>query len=456
MNRRGIAASLLALALGGCFIEAPPNPEFTPLPETRPEQIEQVVFLVGDAGEAQLATSPVMVRVQQEVERWSTALAREEGVSVLLLGDNAYPVGIREPSDPYRPEDSLHLRAQAEMVNGPNARRWRNRGYFIAGNHDWGQSYGLEGLRRIRNQAEMLDKFAAEGMRVDLYPEAGLPGPAVVDAGENVRFVFMDTHWWLQADRNNSLRDTVFFNVDQILRNSGNRAVLFVLHHPFSSGGPHGGPVPLWRGFGILWLLNKTGSLVQDMNSPVYRELQGGMENLFKQIGRPLIAIGGHDHSLQVIEQDAPEKPQWTLVSGSASKVSSVGPARGMKFAADKPGFMKLAFRKDGGGRAERVRRRPRLAALRGRRGRGRHPVHGGGLGEVRGGLFLTAPSAPHHDGRSGHPDGSVRNLPGGRRPPAPLPLRGLSPIVGGTPLRCGSSRRPRKAGDPRLPFRRK
>jgi hypothetical protein len=225
--------------------------------------------------------------------------------------------------------------------------RWRNRGFFVAGNHDWGNLYGLEGLRRIRNQEQMLDAYGNRP-RVDLYPEAGLPGPQVVDAGEGVRFVFLDTHWWLQASHDHILRDTVFFNVREILRGSADRALVFVSHHPFVSGGTHGGPVPIWRGMGLLWLLNKTGSLVQDLNSPVYRELQGGLEQLFREIHQPLIYAAGHDHSLQVIEGIGPEKPQWSLVAGSASKTGDVGPAPGMRVGLDLPGYMRLAFRRDG------------------------------------------------------------------------------------------------------------
>ena len=336
-----------ALLLAACVREPPP-PEFTPLPDARPQQIEQVVFLVGDAGKALFATSPLMVRMQQEAERWSAALARPEAVSVIYLGDNVYESGVHDVGDIRRPEDSLHLRSQIDVLAGPEFKRWRNRGFFVAGNHDWGNLYGVEGLTRIKNQEAMLKGFEKEGIRAALYPGAGVPGPTVIDSGRDVRFVFLDTHWWLQADHLDLLRDTVFFSVNQILRQSQDRSLVFVSHHPFSSGGAHGGPVPLWRGFGILWLLKKTGSLVQDLNSPVYRELQGGLEKLFEDIRRPLIYVGGHDHNLQVIEQDRPNRPQWTLVSGSASKTSDVGPTEGMRYGDDLPGFMMLAFRMDG------------------------------------------------------------------------------------------------------------
>ena len=344
MRARGVLLALLPLA--ACVKEVP-EPDFTPIPAADAAVVDQVVFLVGDAGEALFASTPLMPHLQTEVERWSAALAREEAVSVLFLGDNVYPAGIHDVGDLRRAQDSLHLDAQIQVMSGPHAIRWSNRGFFVAGNHDWGNLYGLPGLERIRNQERMLDAFGNRP-RVDLYPEAGLPGPQVVDAGDAVRFVFLDTHWWLQAGHDHILRDTVFFNVGEILRGAGDRAIVFASHHPFVSGGTHGGPVPIWRGLGLLWLLNKTGSLVQDLNSPIYRELLGGLEELFRDIRQPLIYAAGHDHSLQVIEGIGPEKPQWSLVTGSASKTGDVGPAPGMRFGADQPGYMRLAFRRDG------------------------------------------------------------------------------------------------------------
>lgn len=341
------ALATAALLIGACITPVPPS-KFTPLPEAQPQGIDQVIFFVGDAGLSLWDTSPLMRRLRQETERWSAALARPEAVSVVFLGDNAYEAGVHDVGDPRRPLDSLHIRAQVEVLTGPNVQRYRNRGFFIAGNHDWGNLYGAAGLQRIRNEESLLQGFAKSGIRVGLYPKAGEPGPTVVDAGRDARFVFLDTHWWLQADHLDILRDTVFFNVNQILRQSRDRSLIFVSHHPFESGGQHGGPVPIWRGFGVIWLLKKTGSLVQDLNSPVYRELQAGLEKLFKEIGHPLIYVGGHDHNQQVFEENRPEAPQWTLVTGSGSKHTGVGAVPNLKFGVQKPGFMMLGFRNDG------------------------------------------------------------------------------------------------------------
>ena len=73
----------LVLASASCMKPAP-EPAYTPIPAAPPAELQQVVFLVGDAGVGTLETSPLLVRLAQEVERWSGDLGREEGVSVVF------------------------------------------------------------------------------------------------------------------------------------------------------------------------------------------------------------------------------------------------------------------------------------------------------------------------------------------------------------------------------------
>jgi len=80
----------------------------------------------------------------------------------------------------------------------------------------------------------------------------------------------------------------------------------------------------------------------------VYRELLLGMKDVFSRAGRPLIWAGGHDHSLQVVEDVAPDEPFWSLVSGAGSKVTDVAYTRGMRYGDDVPGYMRLLFMRDG------------------------------------------------------------------------------------------------------------
>jgi len=80
-TRRWHPAALAALAalgvLAGCAVPEPAPAEWTPLPDPDPAEVEAVVFLVGDAGDALPGRSPVMARLQAGVERWSADLARD-------------------------------------------------------------------------------------------------------------------------------------------------------------------------------------------------------------------------------------------------------------------------------------------------------------------------------------------------------------------------------------------
>jgi hypothetical protein len=349
-DRRRTLATLAFAALLVVFSACrrpPPGAPQTRLEEPNPDSVESVVFLIGDAGEAVAGTSPVVARLHRDVEAWAGGLARDSAVAVIFLGDNVYPVGVRDPSDPFHAEDTLRLRAQIDVLGGPNARRFRTPGYFIAGNHDWGNMIGGSGLRRLANQQERIDAAREHGVAVRLVPAAGQPGPQVVDLGSALRVLFMDTHWWLQEPSARNRRQ-VLGAVEQAILTAGGRHVMIAAHHPFVSGGAHGGPMPIWEGLGILWLLRQTGSLVQDLNSVVYRELLSGLKQVFARVGPPLIFAGGHDHSLQVIADVEPDEPLWSLVSGAGSKVTEVTYVGGMQYADDAGGFMRLTFMRDG------------------------------------------------------------------------------------------------------------
>jgi hypothetical protein len=343
-------AALLVTAVvasPGCRVPLP-NPAPPPLDEPAPDQVESVLFLIGDAGEGPAGTSPVITRLQQEVEAWSSGLARDSAVTVIFLGDNVYPVGVRSSTDPFFAEDTLRLRGQLDVVAGPKAREYHTSAYFIAGNHDWGNLIGPAGLRRLRNQEDRIEAAHRSGLRTRLVPAAGEPGPAVVDLGARVRLIFLDTHWWLQSREPESKLE-VLAGVEEALRTADGRDVVIAAHHPFVSGGAHGGPVAIWEGLGIIWLLRQTGSLVQDLNSAVYKELLLGLRQVFSRAGRPLLYAGGHDHSLQVLEDRAEDEPIWTLVSGAGSKVTEVAHVAETVYAEDVSGFMQVTFLRDGG-----------------------------------------------------------------------------------------------------------
>lgn len=342
--RHGIAA-VLALLLAGCKKELPDLPRQL-LPEPAAAEVETVLYLVGDAGNGTLERSPLIRALRADVERWAGLLRRDTAVVVLYLGDNIYPKGLHPADHASYSQDSAYLQSQVHVLAGPNARRW-GLGYFMAGNHDWGEARGPDGVDRLQNQEQFLARRAAEGVPVTLEPEAGEPGPALIDIGARLRLLIYDTAWWMLAtDQSRKVR--VFQQTEDALRSARDRTVVFASHHPYASGSSHGGHVQFWKTVGVRFLLARSGAILQDLNSLPYREFTSSLREAFR-VGPPFIWAGGHDHSLQVIRNDELNEPTWALVSGSASKVSRVGHYPGMEYRHAAPGYMKLFFKRDGG-----------------------------------------------------------------------------------------------------------
>jgi hypothetical protein len=328
--------------------KAVPLPEPTNLvPEPPASQVDNVVILVGDMGDALWDRSPLPHRMAGEVERWSRALRNDSSVTVLFLGDNIYPRGLRtEPQ--FFAVDSSHLQAQVDILGGPNARQYSSFGLFIAGNHDWGLNPGPIGEQRVRNQEEFIARRRAGGVRVQLLPKAGTPGPGIVDVGRKLRFILLDTAWWLlSADAQEKTRTMT--RLQDGMKSRGTRSVIMAAHHPMKSASAHGGLVSLWDVFGLKWLLNKSGASLQDLNSLPYRDLLKRLDAAFQQTGPPLIFAGGHDHSIQLMHATRDVEPRFMIVSGAGSKSSRIGTAEGMEYRSMGPGYTQLLFMKDGG-----------------------------------------------------------------------------------------------------------
>ncbi len=339
--------SMLAgvVVLSSCSATIPPL-EPSHIPEPSPSQLETVLFVMGDAGEAHRDSDPVMRVMQADVERWSSLLPRDSAAVVLFLGDNIYPAGLHDATDPQFPEDSAKLQAQIDVVNGVQARAKGVRGIFIPGNHDWGQTKGLVGVDRLRNQESMLKRRKAEGTPVRLGPPAGTPGPEVIDVGSRLRILLLDTAWWLLAGEDTS-KQVVFREMKRAIDNAGTRDVLVAAHHPFRSASSHGGLMPFWEGLGIRFLLNRSGAVLQDLSSIAYRSLTQAFVGAFAE-NPPLLFAGGHDHNLQVIDGRGGAEPKYILVSGAGSKEDGVGYVKGMRFRHAASGYMRLMFYKDG------------------------------------------------------------------------------------------------------------
>lgn len=346
---RVAAAWLVALQIA-C---APPPPELPApqqIPAPDPAEVERVLFLVGDPGTARREYYPILPRLEQDIELWAQRLERDSAVAVLFLGDIVYPLGLHPPGSDLFPHDSSIVMDQVRLLAGPYARAREAQGYFLAGNHDWGLEEEFEGYVRLKNLDQFLNRAqGVTGAHVQLVPEVGTGGPFVVDFGERIRILILDTAWWLLAgDDLRAEHAMVLDSIGAAIRRAGDKRILLAAHHPFQSAGPHGGEFSFWRTFGLRYLLARSGAILQDLSSEPYRQLQEGLRAIFAQTGAPLAFIGGHEHSLQVFRGVKPTEPAYSLVSGSASKLSLVGAGEGMMFGHSAPGYMRLIVEKDG------------------------------------------------------------------------------------------------------------
>lgn len=348
---RVVAAGTLAV-LGACRFGPVqiPAPQQIPVPPAA--EVEQVLFLVGDPGEARIETSPLLQRLQQDIEWWAERVPGDSAVNLLYLGDIVYPLGMHPPGSPEFPQDSAIVASQVQMVAGPSARGRHAQAYFMAGNHDWGLETEWTGYVRLNNLDEFLERARDQtGANARLVPEAGQGGPFVVDLGAHVRLLILDTAWWILAGGrlSGANQGAVLQRIEAAIRDSGDRQVIIAAHHPFQSGGPHGGEFSFWRSLGVRYLLARSGAILQDLTSLPYRDLKRGLRVIFQRTKTPVLFAGGHEHSLQIIEGRHPDDPTWSIVSGSASKVSSLGSEKNLRYGRSAPGYMRLLVHRDGG-----------------------------------------------------------------------------------------------------------
>jgi len=341
---RSLAALALALAATACGPVPFVPGSFEPIGEADPSEVEAVLFLVGDAGDALLDRTPLVHRLRAEVERWSDRLPSDSAVAVVFLGDNIYPVGLRDRSHQDFPEDSARLHAQIWTVSGPEARSAGTPGLFLPGNHDWGSTLGAEGRARLANQARFLALRAGDGgPAVSMVPRAGSSGPEVLELADAARLVLLDTEWWLRS-QDTTVRREMLSALEEALDDGSGRPVVVAAHHPYATGGPHAERGPL-DPFG---LLARAGAVVQDLGAEPYKALRQGLVEVFRRTDPPLVYAAGHDHSLQVIQGRDSAEPEWMLVSGSGSKLTGVTEIPGMVWAEEAPGYMRLVFRRGG------------------------------------------------------------------------------------------------------------
>ncbi|MDZ4258409.1 MAG: metallophosphoesterase [Gemmatimonadales bacterium] len=320
--------------------------QVAPAPESA---IVGSLFLVGDAG-APVPDDPVLAALGRALGEVP------ERSSVVFLGDNIYPAGIPDPSDPGYPEAQRRLAAQVDAVVGSGAKI-----YFVPGNHDWAR-HAASGWQAVIRQTAMLDSLS--GGRAALLPGNGCPGPVVRDV-PGFRLVTLDSQWWLHKGPRPTTPDDGCPTWDSTgVATALSEAVtghewdaVVVAHHPLESHGEHGGSFP-WidhifplRHFkSWLWLpvpvvgsiypiARRNGVSRQDQSNKLYRRYRATVE---AASGTGVLAYAaGHDHTIQILDQP-PFAVEIVSGTGYFNHISHLGGGDDIRYATATSGFVRL------------------------------------------------------------------------------------------------------------------
>ncbi len=305
----------------------------------------------------------------QELARQADSL-RQVRQYVVFLGDNVYPRGVPVVADPSRLDAERRLSALVMAI-----RKGAAEGFLVPGNHDWDRQ-GRDGWNAIRRQDSLVSQWG--GGQVRLLPHGGCPGPEVVDVGEHLRLIALDSEWWVHNDVRpygpkapcpTRTEAEVTDSLLGALRDKGRRYAIVVDHHPLRSGGEHGGTFtwsdhifPLRNIQSWLWiplpiigelypLARRNGFTNQDISGRKYQLMARAWERVFAR-HPPLAIASGHDHDLQVIRGGKPgiTHAGYQFVSGAGYLGHSglVRKIEGSLFERDAAGFMRLDFTHDG------------------------------------------------------------------------------------------------------------
>ncbi len=263
--------------------------------------------------------------------------------TAIFLGDNIYPAGL---------QGTGRARARGEAILLQQLHATRARKLFIPGNHDWGYTQFQQGTPAVlKNQQAFIESHAKLDAAFD--PKEGCPGPSVSQLAKPSRalaggltVIALDLYWWFLPEPVRPVCQGIATTDDFIARLRTelleHRAenVVVVAHHPIRSGGEHGGYTRgLWIDLGIK-IFYRFYTL-QDMIEPTYHEMVQVLGEVLAE-NPPLAMVGGHDHSLQIL--DGGDQARLVVVSGSATRTSRVTSTEGMLFAHAHRGFIVFDF----------------------------------------------------------------------------------------------------------------
>lgn len=320
-------------------------------------QLEMRIYLIGDAGEMKDGQHPVILDLEKRLPMDTATITH-----LIYLGDNIYPKGMPLRDDLEREKAEELLNTQLGFYNKLNGRIW-----MVPGNHDWerGLKKGLEAVVRAENYVKA--NFPRE--KVSWIPSKGCPGPEVIELDSERLLVVFDSQWWLHKHAKPGIDSAcasrtdqeLLSNIQEIFDQNRDKTMLFAMHHPMRSYGPHNGgygwkdhifpltalspaiylPLPV---IGSIYPLYRTWfGNIQDIPHPRYQSMIHSLDSIFATHPK-VIQIAGHEHGLFYTEENS----NHYVVSGAGAKNTHFKKKSAASFSYGHTGYAYLDFYSDG------------------------------------------------------------------------------------------------------------
>ncbi len=311
------------------------------------------IYLIGDAGEMENGHHPVVEDLRSRLGQ-----APKVKTHLIYLGDNVYPLGLPPKDASNRAESEKILQAQLGLWEELPGEIW-----MVPGNHDWekGKSDGWNAILRA-------EEFVSENFpkdKVHWVPENACPGPQAIGLDDHTLLITLDSQWWFHSndkpgtdsDCEYKTEEEIVAAISYLLEENQDKIVLFAMHHPMRTYGPHNGayswkdhlfpltaakknlylPLPI---LGSIYPLYRTlfGD-IQDVPHPKYQAFIGALERIFA-IHPHVIQVAGHEHGLFYTQEGS----KHYIVSGSGAKDTFIKKNNPAEFTYNNPGYAYLDF----------------------------------------------------------------------------------------------------------------
>jgi hypothetical protein len=328
-------------------------------------QSDPRVYTIGNLGDLSLGSSEL-----DQFDRW---MGEQEERSIFILNGDLIT---RKNGGLIHPNDTLRLFRWLSMFS----KHKHAEVIILPGDRDW-QSSGPLGWKMVQQLEETVLRWGFP--RVSWPVTHGCPGPVVMDMGQTLRLVFIQTQWWNHPYDRPSAVDVAcdiiterdfFDEVEDILREAYDKNLIVVGHYPLLSFDPYGGRMswkqhifPLTDVKEDMYVpLPVVGSMYaalrQNVGKP--KDIENGRFNGFRtdlldqirQNGQVLY-LAGHGHNMQLIQLE----DNYILNAGSIGQAGFVGKDRRLRYRASAKGFAGLQFKENGDVFARYYHYKPKL-----------------------------------------------------------------------------------------------